>query len=218
MKFIWTDFGVLDGYSYDLKGNLFVHNTKNESRQMSSKYNSIFNQIEQKCEVLQGNLVQIRTSQNTNSWDPLEWFSDISLSGTEVDSSASSYLKIENPFKTKDKVQTLILERDRANLRAEEAIEREQKAIDQANIAIEQAEHATDQAKQASDQANRATESEYDAIERARAADIRSEAFEAEKEQAVLNLDMLMAEGESKFLEYKTSFSLDVNKIKYKKD
>jgi len=79
MNFTWTDFGVLDKFSYDYYGNLFVHNTENERRKMSSKYKSIFPQIEQKCQLLQGKFVQVRTSQNTDSWSTLKWFSDISL-------------------------------------------------------------------------------------------------------------------------------------------
>ena len=239
MNFIWTDFGVLDRCSYDTYGNLFVHNTENESRKMSAKYSSIFNQIEHKCRLLQGKFVQIRTSQTTNNWSALIWFSDISLSGTQVNWTAPSNTYIENPDELKEKVEKLTQERDQANIRTNEAIVREQEAVDIANQAVGREQEAivtanaaleseyeayrraeeSDKRAEESDKRAEASDKRADAFDkRAEESDKRADAFEIEKDGILLTLEMLMAQGESKFLEYKTSFSLDVDKIQYKKD
>ena len=207
MNFTWTDFGILDKFSYDYYGNLFVHNTENERRKMSSKYKSIFPQIEQKCQLLQGKFVQVRTSQNTDSWSTLKWFSDISLLGTNVSWTASSEEHIENSDELKEKVKKLTQERDQAKSETSEANVQLQDALDRAWEAEAGGWAETTQALERESLAN----------DRAFLAEEKLELVKTQKEEIEITLDMLLAGGETIACEFKQTLSLDVKKIKNNK-
>ena len=207
MNFTWTDFGVLDRYSYDSYGNLFVHNTENETRKMSAKYSSIFNQIEHKCQLLQGKFVQIRTSQNTGDWSTLTWFSDISLSGTDVNWSAPSGAHIENPDELKKKVEKLTQERDQAKSEALNANNLLQEAKDREHLAEIREYHETMEAAERESLANH----------RAKLAEEKLEHVTAHRDQIETTLDMLLAGGETIACEFKESLSLDVKMVEKNK-
>ena len=104
MNFIWSDFGVLDKCHIESDGYLYVHNTSNDFRKMSPKYQAIFDKIEHKCKLLNGKSVQIRTSQNTGSWSTSVWFSDLSLSDTHVKTTAPSMNSVEEIDDLSDKI------------------------------------------------------------------------------------------------------------------
>ena len=214
MSFIWTDFGVLDKCSYDSYGNLFVHNTENESRKMSAKYSSIFNQIEQKCQLLQGKFVQIRTSQNTGAWSTLQWFSDISLSGTDVNWTAPSGAHIENPDELKEKVEKLTQERDKA----EEGEFLANQSLMYANQELQEAlDREYESEVREYFETTEAAERESLANHRANLAEERLVQVTAQRDAIEITLDMLLAGGETIACEFKKSLSLDVNKVKHNK-
>ena len=124
MNFIWSDFGVLNKCCVESDGYLYVYNSDNGYRKMSPKYLAVFDQIKNKCELLKGKFVQIRTSQNTGPWQTSVWFSDISLSGTAVNSSAPSMGSLETTYDLKQKLTSTEQQRDQAIGEALEANQR----------------------------------------------------------------------------------------------
>jgi len=208
MNFIWSDFGVIDRWYIDSYGNFIVHNTLGDSRKMSSKYRSIFDQIEHKCQLLKGKFVQIRTSQNTAAWSPNDWFSDISLSGTEVNSTAPSMSSIEPPEDVQQKLENAEQERDdakaetlAANLQLSEATRRECQSADREFIANQRADLATQRADLAEDQVEWFVE------------EMNHASLEAQEN----SLEWLISQGETLTCEFKESVSLDVRQTEKNK-
>ena len=110
MNFIWSDFGILNKCHIESDGYLYVHNTNNDFRKMSPKYQAIFGKIEHKCKLLNGKSVQIRTSQNTGSWSTNVWFSDLSLSDTHVKTTAPSMNSVEEIDDLNDKISDWLVD------------------------------------------------------------------------------------------------------------
>jgi len=84
MGFIWTNFGKLSDSNDDGR-YLYIINDSGNRRQMSlAKYAPSIPKIKEKINILKGEYIQIRTSQNTGSWSSDTWFSDLSLADTKV--------------------------------------------------------------------------------------------------------------------------------------
>ena len=81
MGFAWNNFGILDYSDEDKDGRyLYIYNTKGDWRKISkSKYAPAIPNLKAKIETLKGKPILFRTSQNTSSWSPSEWFSDINI-------------------------------------------------------------------------------------------------------------------------------------------
>lgn len=87
MSFIWTNFGQLSDSNDDGR-YLYIINDSGDRRQMSLiKYTSSIPKIKEKINILKGESIQIRTSQNTGDWSSGTWFSDLSLAETKVQDS-----------------------------------------------------------------------------------------------------------------------------------
>lgn len=86
MGFLWTEFGILERSFESSDGRyLFIENDQHETRKISlTKYAAAIPRLRDKIAILNKRAIQIRTSQNTGDWSTSEWFSDISLSNTEV--------------------------------------------------------------------------------------------------------------------------------------
>ena len=89
MGFLWTEFGTLERSFESSDGRyLIIENDQHETRKISlKKYEAAIPRLRDKIAVLTKQAIQIRTSQNTGDWSSSEWFSDISLSNTEVSDS-----------------------------------------------------------------------------------------------------------------------------------
>jgi hypothetical protein len=84
MGFIWTNFGQLSDSDDDGR-YLYIINDSGDRRQMSlAKYAPSIPNIKEKINILKGESIQIRTSQNTGAWSSDTWFSDLSLADTKV--------------------------------------------------------------------------------------------------------------------------------------
>ena len=111
-NFIWSEFGVLDHWSLMDDGTLFIYNDQNQFRKMSPKYGLTIKKIIEKSDALKGYNVQIRTSQNTGQYSILEWFSDLSLSDTEVRIQEDSVTNVEPYSELNKKIEAMKKEID----------------------------------------------------------------------------------------------------------
>lgn len=124
MQFIWSDFGVLDRCQIELSdGSLRVYSTDNDVRKMSRTYSAVFDKIQGKCKLLKGKSVQIRTSQNTGAWSTSTWFSDISLSDTDVKHTDHSAESIEEIEELKEKIKKNDHELNKIKLEKNQVVE-----------------------------------------------------------------------------------------------
>ncbi|HGE8266095.1 TPA: hypothetical protein ACGD2I_000492 [Aeromonas hydrophila] len=77
--YVWKQFGILAKVSAD--GQMVtITNEAGSTRQMSMlAYKESAEAVYHKCFPLIGQAVNIQTSQNTAKWNPLIWFSDVSV-------------------------------------------------------------------------------------------------------------------------------------------
>ena len=79
MGFVYNDFGTLEKVEKNV-GLIIITNIKGEQRKMSIiKYQESANEVYKKAQNFIGKEVNIQTSQNTNDWSDLVWFSNIYL-------------------------------------------------------------------------------------------------------------------------------------------
>lgn len=99
MGFSWNNLGILTpaeqfGKPQEDDKYLYIYNHEGDWRKISkAKYSSILPNLRGKIEALIGKPVLFRTSQNTASWTPAEWFSDLDI---DVDAMKSAENKL--PF------------------------------------------------------------------------------------------------------------------------
>lgn len=160
-KFIWSEFGVLDRWSVDAHGNLFIFNAMNESRKMSHKYKETITRMIEKSEVLKGRDIQIRTSQNTSAYLTSEWFSDFSLAGTEVQSQLVESTDIESIAMLEKKLEKRDAELKETKAEVERIQSRLVKVSDKAENYQAKATEAQAEAAEAAELANQLQET-YD--------------------------------------------------------
>ena len=131
MGFIWTNFGQLSD-SDDSDGRyLYIINDSGERRKISLvTYAPSIPKIKEKINLLKGENIQIRTSQNTGSWSSDTWFSDLSIANTEVKDSGGK-ISDETIIELKQKLEQERELRIKASERAESYQEKYNEMSDQ---------------------------------------------------------------------------------------
>lgn len=76
-NFVWNECGTL--VSVSKSGSMiFIKNSVGDVRKMSiTKYKEAALEVYENARIMVGKNVTIRTSQNTNNWCTIEWFSEI---------------------------------------------------------------------------------------------------------------------------------------------
>ena len=131
MGFIWTNFGQLSD-SDDSDGRyLYIINDSGERRKISLvTYAPSIPKIKEKINLLKGENIQIRTSQNAGSWSSDTWFSDLSIANTEVKDSGGK-ISDETIIELKQKLEQERELRIKASERAESYQEKYNEMSDQ---------------------------------------------------------------------------------------
>jgi hypothetical protein len=135
-------------------GSLRVYNTDNDIRKMSRKYSAIFDKIQDKCKLLKGKSVQIRTSQNTGAWSVSTWFSDISLSDTDVKNTDRSAESVEEIEDLKAKIKKKDLEINEIKLEKKQAVEEVDSLTEKVSESKKIIRNVTDRAENYQEQYN----------------------------------------------------------------
>jgi len=137
MGYVWTKFGQLVD-SDDSDGRyLYIINDSGERRKISLvTYAPSIPKIKEKINLLKGENIQIRTSQNTEDWSSDVWFSDLSIANTEVKDSGGK-ISDETIIELKQKLEQERELRIKASERAESYQEKYNEVSDK-NIALEE--------------------------------------------------------------------------------
>ncbi len=78
-NFVWNNFGTLVSVS-KVGSMVIIKNSAGDTRKMSiKKYKESALGVFKKSEMMIGQTVSIRTSQNTSDWSEQEWFSEIDI-------------------------------------------------------------------------------------------------------------------------------------------